>query len=138
MNVGRATPADERWRRDVSEPDRPAFHLIPVEGAPDIGQIGFVTGIRISGHRECQTIRQLKHARVIGFRKVWHIGNIAQIPSLGASSLKIGHNLSHSALSPRSIHNEKAFVPEARFVLPNEKKIKTLTNVFETAAQYLR
>jgi hypothetical protein len=122
----------------VPEPDRSAFHLIPIEGIPDIGQIGFITGIRVSAHRKCQAIRQLKHTRVIGFREVWHIGNIAQIPSLGALSLEIGHELSHSVFSPRSIHNEKAFVPEARFVLPNEKEIETLTNVFETTAQYLR
>ncbi len=114
-----------------------AFHLIPIEGIPDIGQIGFITGIRVSAYRKCQAIRQLKHTCVVGFRKVWHISNIAQIPSLGAPSLKIGHNLSHSAFSTRSIHDEKAFVPEARFVLPNEKEIETLTNVFETTTQYL-
>jgi hypothetical protein len=122
----------------VPDPGRSAFHLIPIEGIPDIGQIGFITGIRVSAHRKCQAIRQLKHTRVIGFREVRHIGNIAQIPSLGALSLKIGHDLSHSALSPRSIHDEKALIPESRFVLPNEKEIETLTNVFETTAQYLR
>ncbi|MCX5753034.1 MAG: hypothetical protein NTW97_05230, partial [Candidatus Krumholzibacteria bacterium] len=61
----------------MPKPDRSAFHLISIERTPYIGQIGFITGICVSAYRKCQAIRQLKHTRVIGFREVWHIGNVA-------------------------------------------------------------